>query len=350
MPLPPPSPPKEFLDTHHHFLDTTKNSFQSFVHSLAPDGICCLPSDYQGDVLEPLRRAGITLVGSVHVECMPDNGLDEVAWVESLAREDASAVKAIVASCDLTSPTADQELARLKQTSAKVRGIRWILDCVGNFEGGNTATHVGTSRHDGMDYLRGSHGGYDGDVVPAFERGFSLLEQHGLSFDLQCAPVQLKAAAALCARYPKIGVCIDHLGKPRMLLGPDDERNDNTIPDETELTTWREGMKALAALPNVHVKLSMLGYCIPGWSNNVARTALLRTVIREMVALFGPKRCMVATNWWKNAALSDSDGLSAVGPDPVQLVTWLSEILSDYSQEDRNSIFCGTARAFYKID
>jgi predicted TIM-barrel fold metal-dependent hydrolase len=237
-----------------------------------------------------------------------------------------------------------------KSPKRRVKGIRWILDCVGTFEGGKTATHAATSRHDGIDYLRGSNGGFDGQVVPDFERGFCLLEKHGLSFDLQCAPAQLLAASKFLSKYPKIPVCIDHLGKPRTLLGPDTDESKMILePDETELAIWREGMKAMAGLPHVYVKISMLGYAIPGWIRNEARKNAMRDLVCDTVQLFGPQRCMVATNWWKSAAVSDSDGLSDVGPDPVQLLTLLSGFLKDHSEEDRNRIFCGTAREFYCI-
>jgi hypothetical protein len=69
------------------------------------------------------------------------------------------------------------------------------------------------------------------------------------------------------------------------------------------------------------------------------------------VALFDPNGCMVvATHLYKNAAISDSDGLSDVGPDPVELLTCLAGFLSDYSEEDWNRKFCGTAREFYRIE
>jgi len=349
--------PKEFFDAHHHFLDTrtTHNdgtSFQAFLGTLVPNEVY-LPVQYHCDIVKPLQAAGVTLVGSTHVECMPDNGVAEITWVESMSnttREECT-VQAIVASADLTKPTLEKELIQLRKASPqKLKGIRWILDCVGNFQGGGTtATHVATSRHDGIDYLRGSAGGYEGSVLPEFERGFALLEQHGLSFDLQCAPVQLPAAAELVRKYPNIPVVIDHLGKPRTLLGPDSDL-DATQPNEKEWNDWRVGMKAMAALPNVYVKISMLGYSVPGWIRTPTRMALIKQLVTETVTLFGPQRCMVATNFWKNAALSDSDGLSDVGPDAVQLLRWLNEFLIEYSEEDRHAIFCGTAKAFYKVN
>lgn len=336
--------PPEFLDAHHHFLDTGKNEFQSFLASLLPNETY-LPVDYEKHVVVPLAKAGVNLVGSVHVEAIPDDGLKEALWVDSLK---PSKVVAIVASCDLTSSSVDEDLAKLKQASPRIRGVRWILDCVGPFER-NTATHVATKRHDGIDYLRGSDGGYNGSTVPEFERGFGLLAKHDLSFDLQCAPVQLAEAAKLCARYPNIKVVIDHLGKPRELLGPDTPDNKNTVPDADELDVWRRNMALMAALPQVYVKISMLGYAIPGWKRNSERVALLKQLVRETVEMFGPTRCMVALNWYKDGATSDADGMSDVGPDPVEFLEYISSFLQDYSDEDRERLFVGTAREFYRI-
>lgn len=225
--------------------------------------------------------------------------------------------------------------------------IRWILDCVGKFNGGKNATHIATTRHDGIDYLRGSDGGYDGEVVPAFEKGFALLEKFDFTFDLQCAPAQLVAASKLCAKYSNTKVVIDHLGKPRTLLGTDIENN--TEPNEAELAVWRYGMKAMAQNKNVYAKISMVGYAIPGWIRTEARTEMLKTIVRETVEIFGPERCMIATNFWKDAAMSDSDGLSDVGPDPPRYLELMHDFLKDYSERDLDHIFCKTAASFYNI-
>lgn len=328
--------PYEFLDAHHHFLDTSENDFQTFLGNFVP-GEKYLPEQYRSDVIKSLSAAGVRFIGSVHVECMPDDGVKEVSWVESLS----SPVIAIVGSCDLSSPSVDADLLNLKESSPRLRGVRWILDCVGPFEPG-TATHVATSRHDGVDYLRGN----GGQVFPNFERGYSLLEKHQLSFDLQCAPVQLLQASKLCAKYPHIPVCINHLGKPRMLLGPDNSTN--TVPNNDELVTWRTGMKAMAALPHVCVKISMLGYAIPGWCRTTEKVKVMRDLVREVVALFGAERCMVALNCWKNEACSDADGLSDIGPSPVEFLHLMSFFFEDLSDEDKQQLFVGTAKEFYK--
>lgn len=346
--------PPRFVDAHHHFLDTTDHAttFQSFLANLMPN-TTYLALHYQQDVIQPLVAAGVDFFGSVHVECLPDDGYPEAEWVmkESSSCSSPPFVKAIVASCHLGQDAAmvEQKLERLASLP-QVKGIRWILDCVGKFESGRTATHVATIRHDGIDYLRGSEGGYDGCVIPSFERGFALLEKHQLTFDLQCAPAQLLAASHLCSKYPSIKVVIDHLGKPRILLGPDTDDNQNTVPDAQELAKWRKGMQAMATNQNVYVKISMVGYAVPGWTRSPSRIDLVRSLIQETVVLFGPRRCMVATNYFQDSALSDSGGESMIGPAPVQFLEYVYNFLKDdYSQEDLDRIFASTAMEFYGI-
>ena len=314
---------------------------------------------------------------------MPDKGGEEVKWVcEMIEKKEVGTevVRGFVGSVNLASGEAEEEILSLvsscsscsssSSSSSMVKGVRWILDCVGEFQEGKTATHIATTRHNGIDYLRGSQGDYQGEVVKEFEKGFKLLQQHNLSFDLQCAPAQLVAGSKLFEKYPGIPVVIDHLGKPRMLLGEDmievegegegegeggeggKKRvvNPNLVVDEKELGVWREGMKAMARLPHVNVKISMLGYCVPGWTRTKEREELVKQLVLEVILLFGAERCMVATNWWGGAACSDSDQLSNVGVGAVELLEkvggWVEGVLGE---EEREMLFWGTAKRVYKL-
>lgn len=363
-----------FLDGHHHFIDTASNgsTFQSFLGKLIPNTVY-LPEDYSHDVIDPLEKAGVKFCGSIHLEAIPSDGLAEAQWVSRLVETTPSCrVKAIVASCNLAANDIEDQLETLTDPAlfsvhTPVKGIRWILDCVGKFNG-HDATHVATTRHDGVDYLRGGGGEietddgsdtlrYDGGVVPEFERGFSMLEKYNLTFDLQCAPAQLLAASALCARYPNVKVVIDHLGKPRNLLGGDMDKEDTNAMNRNlemnleELTVWRQGMNRMAANSNVYVKISMLGYAIPGWTRSKERIGLMKSLVQETVKLFGPRRCFVCTNFWKNSVVSDNDGLAETGPDPVQYLELIYGFLKeDYSEEDLDHLFCRTAANFYGLD
>ena len=93
----------------------------------------------------------------------------------------------------------------------------------------------------------------------------------------------------------------------------------------------------------------MLGYIVPGWIQSQEKIDFVGKLVRETVALFGANRCMVGLNWWKDAAMSDSDGRSAVGPDALQLVSTLATFFEDYSDQDQYRLFVGTAREFYRM-
>lgn len=318
------------VDAHHHYFATSKNAFNGFLGSLgAPD---YLPEQYKKDA------GSLPIVKTVHIEAMPDSGLDEAKWVESMADSGECTVAAIVAGCNLADADAEAQLDALKAACPRLRGIRYIIDYDGPFDGGQNATHPNMKRHDGgIDYLR--------DPAPAadFERGFKALASRGLSFDLQCCPAQMTAAAALCARHPDVPVVIDHLGKPRHLLADDGPE------DAAKLAEWRAAMSAMAKLPQVYVKLSMLGYSVPGWHADATKEALLRSLVNETIDLFGASRCMFASNFHINAAGSDSDFKCETGPEMAELYAKFESWVAHRSADEQASLFSGAATTFYKL-
>ncbi len=110
-------------------------------------------------------------------------------------------------------------------------------------------------------------------------------------------------------------------------------------------------MNQMAKNPNVYVKISMLGYVLPGWIRTEERIALMKSLVIETVDIFGPDRCMVATNFWKDAATSDSDWLSDIAPHPVQYIELIYGFLKDkYSDEDLDKVFSKTASIVYGFE
>lgn len=351
----------EFLDCHHHFYDTLNNDFSSFLKRFFPNE-SYLPYEYYDDVVEPIEGSEVLgrrirgggrfrHGGSVHVELMPDDGLCEVMWIDDVQTRMAQAndspytsVRATVASCNLAddAATVRRNLEALKECSHRVRGIRWILDCVGPRLDGdgnviNPATPIGNLRHDGVDYLDGN---------PAFERGYALLEDYGFSFDLHCAPRQLPSAAKLCSQHPDVPVVVNHLGRPMQLLG---ENNSRMTPDDAKLDEWRTGMRAMAELPHAHVKISGLGWAIPNWTASARRIDIIKRLCQETVELFGPERCMIGTNWWNDAARSDSGRLGDGGPSAEEYLEYMLDFFGGLTIEEQRMLFAGTAKRFYRI-
>lgn len=234
----------------------------------------------------------------------------------------------------LTAPSQSFRVHTLKQTKS-FRISRAQYD--GPFDGEN-ATHIACKEHN-TDYLR------DPAAAKAFERGFALLAERDLSFDLQCCPAQMAAAEALLARHPKVPVCIDHLGKPWKL------KADGGEEDTAKIGAWREGMTKLAALPQTACKLSMLGLAVPGWPADPKKEALIKELVLEVIALFGAKRCMFNSNWHINTSISNSDapGLDSDSFTMADLFAKFASWTAHLSAEDRDWLFAKSAEKFYRI-
>ena len=193
------------VEPHFHLLNTLA-SFGSFLKGLgAPD---YLPEQFTADC------AGVDIAKAVHCEIIPTDGLAEALYVEAVAAAGSHPpIVGIVGSVDLSAKDARAQLAAMKAQCPRLVGIRYMVDYDGPF-GDAPATHVAVSRHNGgkgVDFLR------DPAYAPSFEAGYAALADFGLCFELQCAPAQLDAAAALLGRHPSIRVCVD---RERMRLEP----------------------------------------------------------------------------------------------------------------------------------
>jgi predicted TIM-barrel fold metal-dependent hydrolase len=90
---------------------------------------------------------------------------------------------------------------------------------------------------------------------------------------------QMNGAAELAASAPKVTFILQHAG---MLEDTSEEG----------WQVWRDGMKRLAAAPNVVTKLSALGTFIH--RNDPEHIA---AIVRETLQIFGPERSMFGSNF-----------------------------------------------------
>jgi predicted TIM-barrel fold metal-dependent hydrolase len=93
-------------------------------------------------------------------------------------------------------------------------------------------------------------------------------------------------------------------------------------------------MRALAAAPNVHVKLSGLGTFARACS-----TELWSPVIRETVELFGPERCMLGSNF----------PIEKLWTSYAEVVRVTVESLSGLSAGDQRAVLHDTAARVYRL-
>jgi len=324
-----------------------------------------LPEQYTAD-----KGPNLNIIKTVHIEAISDaDGLGEVKNVCSIAQNTCDPkVFAIVANVDLTAENVEERLNDVIQAgssttsdnSSMVKGIRMILDHDGTpfgmVEGEKWAgrTHIACSSHNtcetdrDVDLLRNIEG------LRKLERGFGMLADKNLSFDLQCCPAQLlgddngrSGAIGLIQRHPNVKVVIDHLGKPYRL-----GMAQNKVSDDAELAQWKNAMQQLSQFRNVYIKISMLGYAVPFWTTCKKKEELLQSLIRYVIELFGVERCMVASNWHCNFSITNSDANDIDAKELTmeflyeKIVDWVSEY-ADESEMDW--LFRKTAERFYCI-
>jgi len=297
-----PRPP--IVDAHIHLWDLNRLRYDWLTPPFSDDGPngnveaiahTYLLDDYLADA------AGWTIAGAVHVDAGAEasQALDETIFVQAIA-DSAPFPLVHVAYARLDDPDVERLLAAHAKHPC-VRGIRQIL----NWHRDPAKTYTAS------DFL-----GTDD-----FEKGFALLARYGLSFDLQIYPGQMKKAAALAARHPQTRLILDHAGMA-------------TDRDAAGLQRWRDGMRALAANSNVSVKLSGFGIVEPSWTVDS-----IRPFIRETIDLFGPSRCMFASD-------VPTDKLHA-GFD--RILDAYVECVQEFSADDRATLFERTARAIYRL-
>jgi len=111
-------------------------------------------------------------------------------------------------------------------------------------------------------------------------RGLAAVQARGLRYDLLVRARELPAAADTVGAFPNLQFVLDHVAKPRIVDGEDPE--------------WRKGMPALAAVPNVAVKLSGM-VTEADWATWTP--ADLRPIVESVVDWFGVERLMFGSDW-----------------------------------------------------
>ncbi|HZD25899.1 MAG TPA: amidohydrolase family protein, partial [Alphaproteobacteria bacterium] len=156
---------------------------------------------------------------------------------------------------------------------------------------------------------------------PAWRAGLKLLHKYGLSWDLRVPPWHLEEAAQVVALIPDTPVVLNHAGFP-------------WYRGNEGLETWRRGMAALAARPNVMVKLSCLLAADGPWDYKKNRDVVLETIDR-----FGADRCMFASNF-------PVDGLR-IGYG--EMFRAYARMVAGFSPGEQYALFHDNAARFYRI-
>ena len=156
---------------------------------------------------------------------------------------------------------------------------------------------------------------------PAWQRGFGLLAQYGLHFELQAPHEFMRDAAMLFSAHPDVPVVVNHAGLP-----VDRSRHG--------LARWRRDMEELAGVDHVSIKISGLG-----GSNGSWECGSNRTVVQMLIDVFGVRRCMFASNYPVDSLCA---GFSSI-------FDCFARATAEFSNEYRRFLFHDNAMRIYRI-
>ena len=321
-------PELPICDPHHHFWDfrPERIPYQRYLlHELAADVssghnvrstvFIEARAMYRADGPEEMRPVG------------------EVEFVQGLAAASASGLygptrvaAAIVGHANLNlAERVEPVLEALKAASPnRFRGIRHSVTWDPHPEVENTAAHK-------MEGQLSSNN---------FQAGARVLARMGLSLEGWLYFPQLPELSDFATAIPNLTIVLNHIGG-LMRVGPYANRDDEVLP------AWRRGIAAVAACPNVYIKLGGIGMPRTGFDWHARTKPIGSEELAESMApfmnycieQFGPDRCMFESNF------------------PVDKVAYSYNVMYNafkrlsqgYSAAERAAMFHDTAARVYRI-
>lgn len=189
-----------------------------------------------------------------------------------------------------------------------------------------------------------------------FVENARLLGELGLCFDLCMRPSELGDGVALAQQCPETRFVLDHCGNgdPYLISGNLPATGESGDQDDFNLTIgdhrdrddpfwhdpqqWRDGIAALAALPNTICKISgIIARTRPGWT-----AADLAPAVNHCLDSFGPDRVVFGGDW----------PVCTLGAEAT-FRAWaeaLKEIIAPRSEVEQRKLLHDNAAAFYGLD
>lgn len=298
--------PLRIVDAHAHFWDLDNHRYPWLCD---PQPIAFrygdysairrtyLPGDYRRDSTD------FRLMGMVHIEAEhdPADPIGETLWLEQTAAA-SGLPSACVCQAWLDRPDVEEVLTA-QSAFLLVRGIR----------------HKPAAVNDPRNARRGVAGSMD---CPQWRRGYAMLDQHGMSFDLQTPYWHLDAAAELAADFPETQIIINHTGLP-------------VDRSEDGIRAWRKALQSVSVHDNVALKISGIG--LPGRPWTVDDN---REIVRDAIAIFGADRCLFASNFPVDSLVADYK----------TIFSGFRDITKDFSDDQTAMLFCGNAVRIYRLN
>jgi predicted TIM-barrel fold metal-dependent hydrolase len=289
------------VDAHQHFWDPVRN----YHPWLADKPVAFRYGDYSAikrrylpqDYLRDATRYRVAGTVYIETEWDPTDPIGEMDYVAQL-RRDTGLPSVAVAQAWLDREDIVPVLERLAGFDF-VRGIR-------------QKPRANPTPQDGKP---------GGMMDAAWREGFTTLSRLGLRYDLQTPWWHLHEAADVARTFPETQIILDHTGLPA-------DRSAEAV------AAWASAMAPIAACPNAAVKISGLGQPGKPWT-----AASNREVVLKTIELFGPERCMFASNFPVDSLCGSFDDIFG----------GFDEITCEFSADERRKMFAGNAVRIYGI-
>lgn len=295
----------EIIDAHHHFWDLNKNYYPFLRDKIDPNFFLgnyetirenYLPIDYIND------SRNHNVVGTIHCEAEWDRNdqVGETRWLKDLSLNNKFP-NAIVAHAWFHKKNSEEIIAE-QASFDMVKGIR--------------SKPITKFSQNSQEYL------YEGSMQDInWRNGLKLLEKYNLNYDLRIPNWHLEEAVEIVRFIPNTKVIINHAGFP---WNRTDEGMDY----------WRKGIKLMSLEPNTFIKLSEFGVKGEDWNYYQNKK-----IIHELIDLFGPQRCMFASNF----------PVSKIKISFDDLYKNYKKIVKDFSYDEKKCLFAKTASEVYNL-
>ena len=314
-----------------------RSAIRTTTCGTAPDRATCSTS------CSPISGKGThTSTSTVFVECMSEyrssrsrgaasGRRDRVRRAHRAPRPSAAGAgtprvaAGIISYADLTLGAAvDQVLEAHLAASPRFRGIR-------HASGWDASPDVRNSHTNPPEHLL---------LDSKFREGFARLARYGLVFDSWQYHPQLADLADLARAFPGTTIILDHVGGP-LGIGPYEGRHAEVFRD------WKRGVEAVAACPNVVVKLGGIAMPINGFGwhkldappSSEQLAASQRPYHETCIELFGPERCMFESNF----------PVDRVSCSYSTLWNAFKRVASGASPSEKAALFHDTAARVYRV-
>ncbi len=334
-------PERPIIDPHHHLWD--RRIFPMPAAGAYPfERAISLSPLYLLDQLNADMQAGHNIIATVFLECGAFYRADgppalravgETEFVNGVAAMSASglygparACAGIVGHADLSAGAAVRPVldAHLAAAPSRFRGIRhspaWDAD----------PAVLGILQRNPPGLL----------AQPDFRAGLAELAALGLSYDCWLLAPQLPELIAMARALPELTIICDHLATPLGSASYAGQR-------DAGFAGWAADVKALAACPNVVMKLGGLAMPFAGFASFMADPPASAQILADewrpwietAIAAFGPDRCMFESNFPVDRGTCDY----------ATLWNAFKLIAAGASEAEKTALFSGTAARVYRL-